>query len=118
VKFYIWRKALYGAEILTLQKIGEKYLESLKCWCRMGKIICTDRVKNEEVLHRINKEINILRTIKRRKVNWSGHTLSSNYLLKHGIEGKIVGRIVVMGRRGRKRKQLLDDLKKNELTGT
>jgi hypothetical protein len=31
-------------------------------------------------------------------------------LLKHVIEGKLEGRIEVMGRRGRSRKQLLDDL--------
>jgi hypothetical protein len=31
-------------------------------------------------------------------------------LLKHVTEGKIKGRIEVTGRRGRRRKQLLDDL--------
>jgi hypothetical protein len=31
-------------------------------------------------------------------------------LLKHVIEGKIEGRIKVMGRRGRRRKQLLENL--------
>jgi hypothetical protein len=30
--------------------------------------------------------------------------------MKHIIEGKIEGKIEVMGRRGRRRKQLLDDL--------
>jgi hypothetical protein len=83
----------------------------------MGKIIWTDRVNNEAVLHRVKKEISILRTIKRRKANWIDHTLRRNCLLKHGIEGKIVGRIVITGSRGRRRKQLLDDLKKNEITG-
>jgi hypothetical protein len=34
-----------------------------------------------------------------------------NSLLKHVIEENIEGRIEVMGRRGRRRKQLLDDLK-------
>ena len=34
-----------------------------------------------------------------------------NCLLKHAIEGKIQGRIEVTGRRGRRSKQLLDDLK-------
>jgi len=34
-----------------------------------------------------------------------------NCPIKHVIEGKIEGRIEVMGRRGRRRKQLLDDLK-------
>jgi hypothetical protein len=37
--------------------------------------------------------------------------LRRNCLLKHVIEGKIQGRIEVTGRRGRRRKQLLNDLK-------
>jgi hypothetical protein len=37
--------------------------------------------------------------------------LRRNCLLKHFIEGKIEGRIEVKGRRGRRRKQLLDDLR-------
>jgi hypothetical protein len=50
-------------------------------------------------------------TIKRRKADWIGHILSRNCLLKHVIEGKLEGRIEMTGRRGRRRKQLLDDLK-------
>jgi hypothetical protein len=63
-------------------------------------------VRNE-VLHRVREERNILHTIKRRKANWIGHILHRNSLLKHMIEGKLEGR-VEMGRRGRRRKQLLD----------
>jgi hypothetical protein len=40
--------------------------------------------------------------------------LRRNCLLKHVIEGKIEGRIEVTGRRGRRRKQLLDDLKEKK----
>jgi len=36
-----------------------------------------------------------------------------NCLIKYVIEGKIGGSIEVMGRRGRRCKQLLDDLKQN-----
>jgi hypothetical protein len=77
----------------------------------MEKIIWTDHVRNEEVLHGVREERNILHTIKRRKADCIGHILCRNCLLKHVIEGKIEGRIKVMGRRGRKRRQLLDDLK-------
>jgi hypothetical protein len=55
--------------------------------------------------------MNILRTAKRRKANWIGHTFRRNCLIKHGIEGKIVRRIEVTGRQERRRKQLLYDLK-------
>jgi hypothetical protein len=37
--------------------------------------------------------------------------MRGNCLIKHVTEGKIEGRIEVMGRRGRRCKQLLDDLK-------
>jgi hypothetical protein len=60
---------------------------------------------------------NILHTIKRRKANCVGDILRRNCLRKHviagKIEGRIEGRIEVTGRRGRRRKQLLDDLKEN-----
>jgi hypothetical protein len=67
-------------------------------------------VRNEEVLHRVKEERNIVHTIKRRKANWIGHILRRDCLLKHVIEGKLEGRIEMTGRRGRRRKQLLDDL--------
>ena len=68
--------------------------------------------RNEEVLHRIKEERNIVHTIKRRKVNWVGHILHRNCLLKHIIEVKVKGGVEVKGRRGRRRKQLLNDFKK------
>jgi hypothetical protein len=43
--------------------------------------------------------------------NWIGHILRRNCLLKHVIEGKIERRIEVTKIRGRRSKQLLDDLK-------
>jgi hypothetical protein len=81
------------------------------CWRRIEKISWTNLVRNEEVLHRVEEERNILHTIKRRKANWIGHILRRNCLLKRVIEGKFEGRIEMPGRRGRRRKQLLDDLK-------
>jgi hypothetical protein len=77
---------------------------------KMEKISWTDHMRNEEVLRRVKEERNILHTIKR-KTNWIGHILRRKYLLKHVIEGNLEGRIEITGRRGRRRKQLLDDLK-------
>jgi len=55
VKCYIWNTAVYCAENWTLRKVVQKYLGSSEMWCwrRMEKIIWADRVRNEEVLHRI-----------------------------------------------------------------
>jgi hypothetical protein len=44
-------------------------------------------------------------------VNWIGHILCRNCLLKHCIKGKIEGGIEVTSRRGRTSKQLLNNLK-------
>jgi hypothetical protein len=71
----------------------------------------TDLVRKEEVLHTVKEQRNILHKIKKRKANWFGHILRRNCLLKHLIKGKLEGRIEMTVRRGRRRKQLLDDLK-------
>jgi hypothetical protein len=76
-------------------------------WRRMEKISWSDRVENKAVLHRVKEERNILHTVSTRKANWIGHILRRNCLLSHIIEAKIIG----TRRRGRRRKQLLDDLK-------
>jgi ribosomal protein L35 len=65
----------------------------------------------KEVLHGVKEERNILRKIKRWKANWMGHILRRNCFLKHIIEGKVEERIKMTGRRERRRKQLLNDLK-------
>jgi len=71
--FKIWKKKsemvhwsidLYGAETLTLWKVGHP-------------------VKNEEVLHRVKEQRNILHAVRRRKANWTGHILRRNGLLNH-----------------------------------
>jgi hypothetical protein len=79
----------------------------------MQKISWIDRVGNE-VLHDVKEESNIQHTVKRRKVNWIGHILRGNFLIEHIIEGKVGSKIELTGRRGRRRKELLDDLKDRE----
>jgi hypothetical protein len=90
-------------------KYIRQYRESSEMWCwrRLEKISLANRVRNEEVLQRVKEERNILQTVKRRKANWIGHILRRNCLLKHVIQGKVEG---MTGIRGRRRKQLLDDL--------
>jgi hypothetical protein len=71
-------------------------------------------VRNEEVLQTVKEERNILHTIKERKADWIGYILRRNCLLKHVTEGKLEGSTEMTGRRGKRRKQLLDDLKKKK----
>ena len=63
------------------------------------------------MLHRAKEVRNILCRIKRRKGSWIGHPLHRNCLQKHVIDGKTERRVEVAGRRLRRRKQLLDNLK-------
>jgi hypothetical protein len=90
---------LYDAETWTLRKVDQKYLENFEMWCwrKMEKISWTDRVRNEDVLHRVKEEVSSLHTIKR-TANWIGHILHKNCLIKHVIEGTLEGRREIMGR--------------------
>jgi len=76
----------------------------------MENISWTDCVRNEEVLQRVKEDRNILHTVKRRNAKKTGHISCRNRPLKHIIEGSLEGRINVIGRRTRRRKQLLDNL--------
>jgi hypothetical protein len=112
VKCYVWSIALCGGETWMLRAADQKHLESFEmCWRRMEKISRTNRVRNEEVLLRVNEQRNLLRVISKRKANWIGHFLRRNCLLQWVIEENIKGGIEVTGKRGIRRKKLLDDLK-------
>jgi hypothetical protein len=77
----------------------------------MEKISWTDHVRNEEVLLRVKEQRNILHEISKRKAIWIGQILLRNCLLQHVTEEKIKRGIEVTGRRGRRHRKLLDDLK-------
>jgi hypothetical protein len=68
-------------------------------------------VRNEKVLLTVKQQRNILHEISKRKANWIGHILCRNCLLQQVIEGKIKGEIEVTGRRGRRRRKLLHNLR-------
>jgi hypothetical protein len=52
------------------------------------EISWNDNVKNIEAFHTVQRERNILHTIKRREANWINHIWRRNCLLKHNGEGK------------------------------
>jgi hypothetical protein len=65
---------------------------------------------------RVKEQRNNLHEISKRKDNWTGHIFGRTCLLQQVNEGKIKGRIEVIGRRGRRRKNLLDDHKEKVLS--
>jgi hypothetical protein len=66
-KCFMWNVAFYNAQIWTHQKSLE--ISEVWCWRRTKKVSWTDRMKNEKVLQGVEKERNILHTIRRRKAN-------------------------------------------------
>jgi hypothetical protein len=89
------------------------HLDSFEIWCwRTIEISWTDHVRiggsDTEI---VKKQRNMLHEIRIRKDNWICHILRRNCLLKQVIEGNIKGGIEVKGRRGRRRRKLLDDVK-------
>jgi hypothetical protein len=82
----------------------------------MEEISWIDHVRNKEVLLRFKEQRNILHEISKRKANWIGHILRRNCLLQRVTEGKIKEGTEVTGRQGRRRRKLLDDLRKGEDT--
>jgi hypothetical protein len=68
-----------------------------------------------EVLHRLKEERNAGHTIQRRNANNIGHIFYTNFLLKHVIEEEKERMIEGKGRRGRRRKHLLDRGKKEKM---
>ena len=96
----------FGQQIRNTWKVFEMW-----CWRRMEKISWTDHVRNDEVLLIVKEQTNNLHEISKWKANWIGHILCRNCRLQRVIEGKIQGGIEVTGRRGRRRRKLLDDLK-------
>ena len=69
-----------------------------------------DRLRNEEALQGVKAERNILHAIGRSKDKWLRHILHRNCLLNHTIVAKTEGKTVVTKWRGKRCRQLEDDL--------
>ena len=81
-------------------------------WCRRTmEISWTDRMRNEKVLLWVKEQKNIQHETNKKKANWIGHILRRNCLLQQVIWGKIIGGIEETGRRGRRSRKILDNLK-------
>lgn len=112
VRCYIFSTLLYGAECWTVNKAEIKKLNAFEMWTyrRILKIPWTDRVRNEEVLRRLNKDMEIELTIKRRKLGYLGHLMRHERykILQEIMQGKIEGKRSVGRRRTSWMKNLRD----------
>jgi hypothetical protein len=91
---------------LVLGRFGEQIrniLKVLKCGVLENGDQLDRSCEKQRNMAKVKVERNVVQKIKRTKANWIGRILHRNCLLKHG-------RIEVVGRQGRRRKQLLGDL--------
>jgi hypothetical protein len=77
------------------------------CLWKIEKISWNDSIKNQELLHGVKEEKNILHKMKWWKANWLRHILRRYCLVKRIIKGKIER----TERRGRRLQQPRDDIK-------
>lgn len=97
LRCYVFSVLLYGVETWTLNKETTKRLEAFELWLyrRILKISWTQRITNIEVLRRMNKETELLNTVKCRKLQYLGHIMRNpdRYgLLQQTLQGKINSR--------------------------
>ncbi|CAF4751217.1 unnamed protein product [Pieris macdunnoughi] len=109
---YVFSVLLYGVESWTLTETMSKKLEAFEMWVyrRMLKISWTDRIRNTTVLDRMQENKEVLKTVKKRKLEYFGHVLRNckKYeLLQLIIQGKVAGR----RRPGRRRTSWLKNLR-------
>ena len=77
----------------------------------MERVKWADKIKIAVVLERVGEGRIMLELTKKRKINWLGHWLRRNCLLKDALEGMVNGKKV----RGRRRYQMIDNIVINGL---
>lgn len=96
LKCYVLSILLYGVEAWTLKEVDIKKIESFEMWCyrRISNIPWVDRVTNLEVLRRIGKDKEVVKTVKPKKLQYFGHLLRGQkyQFLQLILNGKICGK--------------------------
>src|SRR6267154_1575626 len=108
IKVLVGPVVLYGCETWTLLQDEINRLQALEMWLWRGleKISWSDKMKNEDVLKRVEEKSCLIRTISQRKKNWIGHVLRGDGLLRDVMEGRVMGK----RRQGQPRRGMISDL--------
>ena len=87
---YTWSTLLYGSETWTLTKAVQNKLEAFEMWIyrRMMRISWTKHKSNEEVLEMTISKRSLIVTVKKRKLQYSGHLIRQNGMQRLLLEGK------------------------------
>lgn len=96
LRCYVFSTLLYGVEAWTLTEATSKRLEAFEMWCyrRMLRISYIYHVTNNTVMQRMNKDLEIMRTVKTRKLSYLGHVMRNEkyHLIQLILQGKIEGK--------------------------
>ena len=108
LKAYVWSILLYGCECWTLNKDTEKRLEAAEMWFlrRIMKISWTERKSNTEVIEMTGYKKSLIKTIRKRQMEFLGHICR-----KEGIEKQVLcGKLEGTRGRGRQRTTYMDSI--------
>ncbi len=93
---YVFSVLNYGCECWTWNKATLKKIDAFEQWCyrRILKISWKDKVKNDEVLDRIQTRMHFKKDMKKRKLEYAGHVLRGSSGRTHLVllEGKVCGK--------------------------
>uniref|UniRef100_A0A8D8SMX4 Craniofacial development protein 2 n=1 Tax=Cacopsylla melanoneura TaxID=428564 RepID=A0A8D8SMX4_9HEMI len=96
LRCYVFSILFYGVESWTLTEASSKKLDAFEMWLyrRILRIPWTAKVTNKDVLRRMKKEMEVLNTVKVRKLQYLGHIMRNEnryFLLQNSIQGKVYG---------------------------
>ena len=108
LKAYVWSVLLYGCECWTITEELKKKLEAAEMWFirKMLRVSWTEKKTNEAVLEEAGIKRSLIKTIRKRQLQFLGH-LNRHKGFEHlALTGKIDGN----RSRGRQRIKFLDSL--------
>ena len=108
LKAYVWSILLYGCESWTISNELKKKLEAAEMWFirRMLKISWTEKKTNDAVLEEARLRRSLMKTIRKRQMQFLGHLYRHKGLEHLALTGKIEGK----KSRGRQRITYLNNL--------
>ena len=106
LKTYVWSTLTYGCECWTITSDIEKKIEAAAIWFirRMLRISWTEKKPNVNVLREGNVQRSLLKTIRKRQMEFLGHVCRRRGLEFLSLTGK------VEGKRDRGKQNILDSL--------
>ena len=108
LKTYVWSTLTYGCECWTITSDIEKKIEAAEMWFfrRMLRISWTEKKTNVNVLREGNVQRSLLKTIRKRQMEFLGHVCRRRGLEFLSLTGKVEGK----RDRGKQRITFLDSL--------